>query len=699
MKQLKFIMLILCGLLFVVAAQATQRNLTVAASNTQAQKRVALIIGNAAYQGSPALRNPVNDARAMSEALNLLGFQVIEVTDATQKEMNRAITSFGSKLNGETAALFFYAGHGLQVKGKNYIIPVDAQIETESSVASESVSVDTILEQLNISPVSIVILDACRNNPFERSFRKMGGGLAQMDAPKGSFIAYATAPGKTAADGDGRNGLFTQELLKQINEPGLTLESVFKRVRSGVSAKSGDAQIPWDSSSMTGEFYFKPGNAAQAVIQGTTPARIKSREEIEQDAWESARESNNAGVILEYLKQYPKGRFIGQARVLIATLKAGAEKQPIPQIYPASALEDGEAVLWGEAQAGNGRDGYRAYLDQYPNGKYAALAKTRLNMLEASDQDNRKRYEQLLAEGDVSLKTLDKKTALAKYGAAQGLYPESPELVARLAQARTLVGVGDKFSDPLKDGSAGPEMVVLPSGKFQMGDVEGVGDAYSKNSVPVREVTIQRPFAIGEYEITFDEFDKFSRATGRTLLSDHGWGRGRRPAIKIGWDDVTAYLQWLGEQTGKNYRLPTEAEWEYAARAGTSTRYWWGNEPSHEYANYGDGQPGWFPSGVVSGRDQWMYTAPVGQFPPNPFGLFDMQGNVWEWVADCWHDSYVGAPSDGTAYGKIECENRIMRGGSWGYNPNFMRADARVKVFWGVLSFLYYGIRVVRDID
>lgn len=698
MKQLQIIVSMLLGFLLVASAHATQRNLMVTASNAQTQKRVALVIGNAAYQGAPALRNPVNDAKAMSDALNALGFEVIEVTNATQKEMLRAITSFGRKLNGETAALFFYAGHGLQVKGKNYIIPVDAQIETESAVASEGVSVDTILEQINISPVSIVILDACRNNPFERSFRKIGGGLAQMDAPKGSFIAYATAPGKTAADGEGKNGLFTQELLKQINEPGLTLESVFKRVRSGVSAKSGDAQIPWDSSSMTGEFYFNPASVSHTASYLDAPARIKSRDEIEQDTWERALESNNAIVILEYLKQYPKGRFAGQAKVLIAMLKAGAEKPTTP-VIPVPALEDRETALWNEAQKENKSENYRAYVGQYPNGKYAELAKSKLNMLEVSEKGNRIRYEQLLAEGDASLKMLDKKTALAKYNAAMELFPETPEVVARLAQVRTRVGVGDSFSDPLKDGSAGPEMVVLPAGKFKMGDVEGVADEYSRNSVPVHEVTIPKPFAIGKYEITFDEFDKFSLATGRTLLSDHGWGRGRRPAIRIGWEDVVSYLQWLSEQTGKRYRLPTEAEWEYAARAGTSTRYWWGSEPSHEYANYGDGQPGWFPSGVVSGRDQWMYTAPVGQFPPNPFGLYDMQGNVWEWVADCWHDSYVGAPSDGTAYGKTECDNRVMRGGSWGYNPNFMRADARIKVFWGVLSFLYYDFRVVREID
>ncbi|MFA6971041.1 MAG: SUMF1/EgtB/PvdO family nonheme iron enzyme [Gallionella sp.] len=787
---MKIIAFILSVFLLATTAQAAQRNLMVATGDTQIQKRVALVIGNAAYLGAPELRNPVNDARAISDALNRLGFEVIEVTDASQREMNRAITRFGKKLDGETVALFFYAGHGLQVKGKNYIIPVDALIETESAVASESVSVDTILVQLNISPVSIVILDACRNNPFERSFRKIGGGLAQMDAPKGSFIAYATAPGMTAADGDGKNGLFTQELLKQINEPGLTLESVFKRVRSNVSAKSGDAQMPWDSSSMTGDFYFKPVSAGQTASQQFVPARIKSHDEIEQDAWESAHDSNNASAILEYLKQYPKGRFVGQARVMIAALKTEAMKLESPAAATPAGVDD-ETALWAEVQKGNSREEYKAYLGQYPKGKYAVLAKVKLNKLaeevaeqarierevaaqraaqqeqstwesansaasevsyqrylnsypqgrfsmlarariarlvaasaqsaaaaeeanlraaeeeaqkhmqEAArnEQENRRRYEQLVAEGDAGLKASDKKTALARYGAALELVPGSTELTSRIEQARMLVGAGDTFRDPLKDGSDGPEMVVLPAGSFQMGSATGPTRNFYEATVPVHEVTFKKPFAMGKYEITFEEFDKFTRATRRPLLSDHGWGRGRRPATKIVWADAMAYVRWLSEQTGKHYRIPTEAEWEYAARAGTRTSYWWGDQPSHEYANYGDGQPGWFPSGVVSGRDQWMHTAPVGQFPANPFGLFDMQGNVWEWVTDCWHESYAGAPADGTAYGDTACSNRVMRGGSWGYNPDFMRAETRVKVFWGVLSFLYYGIRVARDID
>jgi formylglycine-generating enzyme required for sulfatase activity len=258
--------------------------------------------------------------------------------------------------------------------------------------------------------------------------------------------------------------------------------------------------------------------------------------------------------------------------------------------------------------------------------------------------------------------------------------------------------VGDAFRDKLKDGTEGPEVVLLPAGRFDMGDLVGVSDHYSENARPVRPVTIRAPFAMGKYEVTYDEFDRFTAATGRAQQSDQGWGRGRRPVVKVTWEDALAYVQWLSEQTGKRYRIPSEAEWEYAARGGTRTHYWWGNQPSHEHANYGKGVPGWFPDGVVSGKDQWMFTAPVGQFAANPFGLHDMHGNAWEWVADCYADGYEGAPADGSARGG-DCENRVMRGGSFGYNPGFMRSSARIKVFWGVLSFLNYGIRVVREVD
>ena len=237
------------------------RNLVVVPAG---DKRVALVIGNSRYPTSP-LKNPVNDAREMSAALRKLGFEVIERVDANQKEMNRAISLFGSKLGADSIALFYYSGHGIQTRGKNFMVPVDAEIGSESAVRSEAVDVDTVLEQIASSQLNILILDACRNNPFERGFRSVGGGLAQMDAPKGTLIAYATAPGRTAADGEGANSPYTSELIESLQVRGLSVEQIFKRVRTNVAKRTADRQVPWEASYLTGDFFFsgeaKPARA------------------------------------------------------------------------------------------------------------------------------------------------------------------------------------------------------------------------------------------------------------------------------------------------------------------------------------------------------------------------------------------------------------------------------------------------------
>lgn len=241
-----------------------------------AEKRVALVIGNAKYRDAP-LGKTLNDARDMANILRQTGFEVIELIDGTQKEMNQAIAKFGDRLSSDAVALFYYAGHGMQLRGKNYLIPVDAQITNETSIRVGSVDVDGVLDQLTSSDLNLIILDACRNNPFGRRFRSLGGGLAQMDAPKRSLIAYATAPGKTAVDGDGRNGLFAQELLKQIQVPGLTIEQVFKNVRREVARATRDKQIPWESSSLTGDFYFVPATLPAAAAEPTVTDEVEEQ--------------------------------------------------------------------------------------------------------------------------------------------------------------------------------------------------------------------------------------------------------------------------------------------------------------------------------------------------------------------------------------------------------------------------------------
>ena len=225
------------------------------------EKRLALVIGNARYQHGGSLDNPVNDARSMKSVLQELGFTVIKRENCTQRDVKKAIDDFGRKLKGYDVALFFYAGHGIQVNGNNYLVPVDARLENENDVEYDAVRADRVLAKMESagSKTNIVILDACRDNPFERSWRRgtRGKGLAFMNAPSGSLIAYATSPGNTASDGRGENGLYTSALLKHIKTPNLTIEQLFKRVRSTIMDWSNEEQIPWESTSLRGDFYFK----------------------------------------------------------------------------------------------------------------------------------------------------------------------------------------------------------------------------------------------------------------------------------------------------------------------------------------------------------------------------------------------------------------------------------------------------------
>ena len=218
-----------------------------------------MVIGNSNYLSAP-LKNPENDAMDIAAELKNLGFDVMVYTNTKQNDMKEHIRNFGNKLTANKGVgLFFFAGHGMQLNGENYLIPVDAKIEKEQDVELESVNLKRVMGELDYAQneLNIVILDACRNNPFARSFRSGGGqGLATTTAPTGTFIAYATAPGSVASDGKGKNGLYTEQLLEALRKPGLRIEDVFKDVRKNVYEKSEKKQVPWENSSIFGDFYF-----------------------------------------------------------------------------------------------------------------------------------------------------------------------------------------------------------------------------------------------------------------------------------------------------------------------------------------------------------------------------------------------------------------------------------------------------------
>lgn len=299
------------------------------ASLLKEEQRTALVIGNSSYKSSP-LRNPVNDATDIAEELRKVGFTVIQKKNATQREMERAIRKFGKELRKRGGVgLFYYAGHGIQVNGRNYLIPVDAEIETESDVKFEAVDAGRILGKMEDADndLNIVILDACRDNPFARSFRSSTQGLARMDAPRGSIIAYSTAPGSVAADGKGRNGIFTKYFLKHMDTPGLPIEEVLKKVRVDVIYETHEKQIPWEASSLTGQFYFasKRGIVVKKRLKQAQPQEVDQGLEKEQRRLERERRD------LERLRTEIEGKKLEAERKKLEAEKKRLEMTSLPK--------------------------------------------------------------------------------------------------------------------------------------------------------------------------------------------------------------------------------------------------------------------------------------------------------------------------------------------------------------------------------
>jgi hypothetical protein len=303
------------------------------ASAIHALPRVALVIGNSRYAESP-LKNPANDANAIAADLKRLGFAVDLRMDARKAAMEEAIRSFSEGLAKQKAVgLFYFAGHGLQLSWRNFLVPVDAVLDRADDVPKQTVNMSTLLDGLTRAgnPMNIVILDACRDNPFGTDL-KSGKGLSQMDAPISTLLAYATAPGNVASDGSGSNGLYTENLLREMRAPEARIEDVFKRVRLGVRRASNGVQIPWESTSLEDDFYFLP------------PAHIKklSQEELDRQfaeetaVWEKIREAATPAPLEAYLRSYPSGRFTELAQMRLDRILARQGEKKV-QVISAAA--------------------------------------------------------------------------------------------------------------------------------------------------------------------------------------------------------------------------------------------------------------------------------------------------------------------------------------------------------------------------
>lgn len=358
----------------------------VLSAQAQAEARLALVVGNGAYSGITSLSNPVNDAVLVADALEGIGFDVTLVTEARRDDLIRAISDFGRRLReaGEDATgLFYYAGHGVQSFGTNFLLPVDVEVADAADLSLVGVPAEAVLRQMFSArnQTNIVILDACRNNPFETVPDLADNGLAEMKAPTGTYLAYSTAPGDVAVDGAGSNSPFTEAFARRIPTPGMPIEALFKQVRVDVLAATRGQQTPWDTSSLTVDFQFVP-----AVLP--SPEEIRLRQ-----LWDSVRLSRDPVQVLLFLRANPDTIFTQEARALLSELMAeeidtaAAAPPPVARAAPAPVdPAEAERALIETARSSGLAADYEAYLAAYPEGAFAELARFELKVIAENGQ-------------------------------------------------------------------------------------------------------------------------------------------------------------------------------------------------------------------------------------------------------------------------------------------------------------------------
>ena len=648
-------------------------------SAPQSERRVALVIGNAGYKAAGiSLPNPRNDAQDISAVLATLGFEVVTAIDTSKRDMDFALQRFARLATDADSALFFYAGHAMQFQGRNFLMPTDAELEDEISVRYQTVGLEEVRAALDrANGVKIMILDACRNNPLANRLKQgvaasrtlaTTRGLARIDKTQGMVVAYATAPDEVAQDGQGRNSPFTAALLKRLQEPGLEIEMMFRRVASDVNAQTAGRQRPETYISLLSEYYL---NQSDRIV------------------WDRIKDQDDVAALRDFVSKYPSSPRADFARNRLEVLERYAKER---EDLARRARED-EQRKAAEAEAQ--RVVREAALRREAEEHVAAL---RL-------QEEQKRQEALREQRRTN-----------RPQSQQAARPQAPALMTDLLSE-------PKPGEAFRDCSYCPEMVVVPAGEFVMGsskeDIDN--DLGATNEGPQHRVLIKQPIAVGRFEVTRDQFETFVGASGHKIgdrcytfenntpreradrsFRNPGYTQsGIHPAVCVNWPDAKAYVAWLSQRTGKAYRLLSEAEWEYVARAGSTLPHGFGKDAT-EICKYGNGADqsaklAMLPSdyAYMSCTDSYPYTAPVGSFKANALGLFDLLGNVWEWTEDCFYDDHVAAPSDGSARAATVCPARTVRGGSWFSTGNSLRPAIRASANDGA-RYDDIGFRVAR---
>ena len=347
-------------------------------------------------------------------------------------------------------------------------------------------------------------------------------------------------------------------------------------------------------------------------------------------------------------------------------------------VVPKNSAEQFELAFWGSVKDSNHVSDYEAYLKAYPKGRFVALAQARVARLRAATEKATPVASAAPAPPPAKPARAPAKVATRARKTAVKAAPDPEDEAAPATSATVAAG------PEIKDCPACPKLISLSRGAFTMGS-----DSIDPSEKPAHLVTLDVPFAIGKYEVTVQEWNACVEAGACQRVGQYASPNPKAPIRDVSWDDAQQYVKWLSTTSGKPYRLPNEAEWEYAARGGTTTRYWWGDQMATGKANCRDcGQP-------------WQIDGPAdaGSFEPNPYGLYDMNGSVWEWVQDCWHNTFREAPADAVAWDdQPGCSVRVIRGGSWREASPYMLSSTR---FWhdAAVRNSQNGFRVARDIN
>ncbi|MDR7035792.1 formylglycine-generating enzyme required for sulfatase activity [Methylobacterium sp. BE186] len=544
-----------------------------------AGRRFALLIANARYPDAKAPLAAIGrDARLLADELRRHEFDVDLRENVTREDMQAVLDGFYGKINAGSAAFLYFGGYGIQVNRQTFLLPVNAQVWSETEVRKDGISLDGVLAEMNRrgARVKIAVVDAARENPYERRFRASWAGLAPVDTPEGTLVLLAAPPGKLVREPTAEPSLFMGELVKELRTPNLSAEEAFAHTRMGVSRASNTEQVPWVSSSLIEEFHVAKPSAGAASQPDLAPVRVP------------------------------------RARTTALNAPPAAAPPPAPAPQPAPALPPPAAAA------------------PVPPPPPAAAP------------------------------------APAPVQATAAISPPAGPAKAAPQRGETLRDCGDC-----------PEMVVVPAGSFEMGSASTPFDR------PVHKVTITKPFAMSATEITVDQWNQCVEGGACKYRPPPG-GSGARPITNVSWYDAKDYVGWLSGRTRQGYRLPSEAEWEYAARGGARTAYAWGAQVGAGKANCRECRPG---------QDEQLLDA--ARFAPNGFGLFDMAGNAAEWVEDCWNDDYRNAPADGSAWLRGGCGQRVLRGGSFDSSASYVKPSARFR-YDADVRYYANGFRVVR---